>query len=91
MDADQQDGASQEGQRGTGDVYRREADDVDLVDFHSMSSGFARAVFEDVVVILGDADRLEALAARYGGDLPSVTDARERITAAGARLGEEST
>jgi hypothetical protein len=29
MDADQQDGAGQEGQRGTGDVYRREADDVD--------------------------------------------------------------
>jgi len=65
--------------------------DVDLVDVHSMSSAFAGAVLEEAVLLLGDDDRFEALVDRYGGDTPSITDARERIAAAATRLGEGST
>lgn len=65
--------------------------DVDLVDVHTMSPGFGHIALEEAVLLVGNPDRLAALARRYADESPSVTDARERIAAAATRLGEEST
>lgn len=65
--------------------------DVDLVDVHSMSPEFAHIALEEAVLLVGNPDRLAALARRYANESPSVTDARERIAAAAARLEGEST
>jgi predicted nucleotidyltransferase len=65
--------------------------EIDLVDVHSMAPGFASAALSEAVLLVGDADRLDALARWYEADSPSATDARERIVAAADRLGKGST
>lgn len=65
--------------------------EVDLVDVHSMAPGFASAALSDAILLVGDAERLDALVRWYEADAPSDTDARERIAAAAARLGKGST
>lgn len=63
--------------------------EIDLVDVHSMSPRFASVVFEDGVRILGTADRQRVLEAKFTGERPSVSDARERVAAAIDRLRKE--
>lgn len=62
-------------------------EDVDLVDIHSVSGGFARALFESGVVIYGDPERFETL--RESLDTDGETQSpRERLDRAIERMNE---
>lgn len=60
--------------------------DVDVVTVASMPPRFAHVAFEEGVVVLGTEARKDALARDLAGEPPSTADARERVTAAAARL-----
>lgn len=62
--------------------------DVDVVDVHSLPPSFAQVVFDDGFVILGPEERRVELERELAGDRPSVTDARNRVSAAAERLRE---
>lgn len=64
--------------------------DVDVIDVHSTSPGFARIAFDEGDVILGSESRRSELADAYAGEPPTLTDARDRVTAAVERLREGS-
>lgn len=61
---------------------------VDVVDVHSMSPRFARAVFETGTVIIGSETKRDELVNDLTDDEISVANARERVAAAAERLKE---
>lgn len=63
---------------------------VDVVDVHSLTPQFARAVFDTGVVILGDDEHRAALERDLAADTLSVDDARERVATAVERLEEDA-
>lgn len=65
--------------------------EVDVVDVHTLTPQFASVAFDEGVVLLGTETRKERLTARYGGDPPTVSDARSRVSAAVERLQDRTT
>lgn len=82
------------GKTGYSDAYlrlRSELDaavaiDVDIVDVHSMTPRFARVVFDTGEILIGSEKRRNELERELAGELLSVEEARERVSAAVARL-----
>ncbi len=82
------------GDTGYSDTYLRllsELDavvsaDIDVVDVHSMTPRFARAVFDTDELLIGTEKRRNELEQELAGELLSVAEARERVSAAVARL-----
>lgn len=62
--------------------------DVDVVDVHSLTPRFARAVFDSGVVVFGSAEEKETLESELETGSLSVDEARERVSAAAQRLEE---
>lgn len=63
---------------------------VDLVDVRSMSPQFARIVFDDGDRLVGSAAHEAMLRRELAGEPPSFSDARARVSAAAARLRDDS-
>lgn len=63
---------------------------VDVVDVHSLTPRFARAVFDSGVVVIGDDERRAALERDLAADSLSIDDARERVATAVERLEEDA-
>lgn len=60
--------------------------DIDLIDVHSMTPRFARVVFDTDEILIGTEARRDELKRELAGELLSVEEARERVSAAVARL-----
>ena len=63
---------------------------VDVVDVHSLTSRFARAVFDSGIVIIGDDEKRAVLERELAADSLSVDDARERVATAVEQLEEDA-
>lgn len=60
--------------------------DVDVVPFTSMSPRFRSVVIEEGVPVVGSEARKDELERRFGEEVPSADEARERVAAAASRL-----
>jgi predicted nucleotidyltransferase len=63
---------------------------VDVVDVHTMSPQFAYVVFDEGMLLLGSETRREEIRCTIVGESPSVSEGRDRVSAAAKRLREES-
>ena len=63
---------------------------VDVVDVHTLTPQFARAIFDTGVVVIGDDEQQAALERDLAADTLSVDDARERVATAVERLLEDA-
>lgn len=63
---------------------------VDIVDVHSLTPEFARAVFDSGVIVIGDDERRATMERDLAADSLSVDEARERVAAAVEQLEEDA-
>lgn len=86
----------QPGDEGYNEVYFRvyrkvteglDREDVDLIDFHTLSGSLARAVFDTGVLLFGEPERVETLRKRVDTE-PDSRSPRERLDRAIERMDE---